>query len=186
MADPSTAGVNMFWLTLRMFWTEERVNRWWSAVFDDNYGTEKPENLITLSPNAHKMHTQGYFALEPIGLDPDRRKLTLCFWWLRQGKSDQKVSISDFPDLNSTYDPQGDCIGLLNMQTYRPLRSGDVIVLTTPDPDTHPLPDTRILELQWTMNRVAAMRGSAEPDDPFGDYDSEDESDSEGGDFPCY
>ena len=183
MTNPSTAEVNLFWRTLRIFWTEERVNQWCRAVFGNNDGTEKPKNLITLSPNAHKMHTRGYFALEPVELDSDRKKLTLCFWWLKQGQSAEEVSVRDVPDLTATYDPQGDRLGLLNMHTYRPLRSGDVIVLTTPDPDTHPLPDIRILEMQWVMNRITAMRGAAEPKDPF-DSDSEDDSNSEGGDFP--
>ena len=93
------------------------MDQWWSAVFDDHYGTVKPENLISLSPTAHKMHTQGHFALEPVGLDPDRKRLTLCFWWLKQGQSAEKVAVSDFPGLTAAYDRQGDRIGLLNMHT---------------------------------------------------------------------
>lgn len=85
------------------------------------------------------MHTQGYFALEPVGLGLDRKKLTLCFWWLKQGQLVEEVSVSGIPDLTGTYDPQGDCLGLLNMHTYHPLCSGDIIVLITPDPNTHPL-----------------------------------------------
>lgn len=39
--------------------------------------------------------------------------------------------------------------------------------------------------MQWVMNRVTAMWGAAEPNDPF-DNDSEDDSDSEGGAFPWW
>jgi hypothetical protein len=33
------------------------------------------------------------------------------------------------------------------------------------DPESHLLPDTRLFELQWTLNHLLALRGSAEPED---------------------
>lgn len=65
MRDPNTTGTIMFWRTLRMFWKEERVNKWWQAVYGDDAGTEKPQNMICLSPSAYEMYTQGLFALNP-------------------------------------------------------------------------------------------------------------------------
>jgi hypothetical protein len=37
--------------------------------------------------------------------------------------------------------------------------SGDFFTLTTKDPEEMPLPDYNLLDLQWVMQRVLAMRG---------------------------
>lgn len=52
-----------------------------------------------------------------------------------------------------------------NSLTEYPIKSGDIITLTTADPITHPHPDVRILELQWVMNCVAAMADAATDSD---------------------
>jgi hypothetical protein len=52
--------------------------------------------------------------------------------------------------------------------------SGDEISLTTDDPVSQPLPDLRLLEMQWFLHRVTAMSGAAEPQDDFHDKDSND------------
>ena len=83
MSEPGTLGVTDFWAFLRTFWTAERVDSWWEAVYGDVVTTERPENMILLSRDAHHYHTQGRFALEPFSKDPDGRSLSLRFWWLR-------------------------------------------------------------------------------------------------------
>ncbi|KAH1580263.1 hypothetical protein KXX69_003673 [Aspergillus fumigatus] len=109
MNDWHTYRWEVFLIGLRMFWCDEKVNEWCKAIYRDVSGTENLQNQILLSPNAHKLHTAGWFALEPIDED--------------------KVH------------------------------------------------DTRILELQWMMNRVLALRGAAEPED----LEDESDADSEEG-----
>jgi hypothetical protein len=48
--------------------------------------------------------------------------------------------------------------------------SGQEISLTTSDPNKLPLPDKRILEMQWYLQQVAALKGAAEVvDDDYSD-----------------
>lgn len=180
MKNPNTAGVVMFWRMLRMFWSEDRVNAWWQAIYGDEAGAEKPQNQICMSPSAHEMYTQGLFALEPLPLDKNSegRELSVRFWWLKLAESTGRVDLITQPQLPSDFDPSGYGLGLHNVRTGEPIRSGDVITLRTHNPETHPLPDIRILEMQWFLNRVTALRDAAEPRELPGD---ESESDSDDG-----
>jgi hypothetical protein len=66
---------------------------------------------------------------------------------------------------------------LWNAETHQILRSGDEIWLETDDPLLKPLPDWRILYMQWAFQRVAALSGVAEPSVDVIDSD-EDSDDS--------
>jgi hypothetical protein len=61
---------------------------------------------------------------------------------------------------------------LWNAETHQILRSGDEIWLD--DPLLKPLPDWRILDMQWVFQRVAALSGAAEPSVIDSDGDSDD------------
>lgn len=67
----NTTENSLFWKTLRHFWNEGRVSRWWDALYADDRGTEKVENMICFSPSAHKMHTKGFIAFEPCAKNPE-------------------------------------------------------------------------------------------------------------------
>jgi hypothetical protein len=60
-----------------------------------------------------------------------------------------------------------------------PIRSGYEISLKTDDPVSLPLPDIRLLEMQWFLHRVTAMSGAAEPQDNFHDDDDNSDDDAE-------
>jgi len=161
------------WNVLRQFWSEEHVNSWYNAVFPT--GTEVVQNLICLSPDAHSFHGRGFFALEPREISDNKERLKVKFFWLRRYKYSEgaKVDILSRPSLPGNLDPGPDEPGLLNVQTRREIRSGDEIWLETKDPENLPLPDWRLLEMQWFLNRVVAMSGAAEPRE---DFDEEDDS----------
>ena len=164
MSDPETLEVLDFWAFLRTFWKEDRVSSWWNAVYGDVVTTKRLANMILLSQDAHHYHTLGRFALEPLGEDPDGHSLCLRFWWLRPSDSEpDQVNLTTRPHLNC--DPQTFGMGMLHMNTYQPVHSGNVITIRTKDPISHPLPDMRLLEMQWVLNRLTALRGTAEPDD---------------------
>lgn len=41
------------------------------------------------------------------------------------------------------------------------VESGDIFKLTTENPESHPLPNWNLLEMQWFMQRLVAMSGAA-------------------------
>ena len=59
-----------------------------------------------------------------------------------------------------------------NAETQELIKCGDSIVITTHNPDTHPLPDIRILEMQWMLQQLTALSGAAEVHDK---YESDDD-----------
>jgi hypothetical protein len=58
----------------------------------------------------------------------------------------------------------------------RRICSGDIFTLTTNDPEKRPLPSMELLEMQWILQRLMGMCGSAEwpsldlADDDIDDY----------------
>src|SRR5437763_1421022 len=72
-----------FWDLLRLFWEREQIAKWRSTIFPDsqNSGVERCFNLISLVSHAHEMWNRGLFALKPLELSRDRKKLTVQFFW---------------------------------------------------------------------------------------------------------
>jgi hypothetical protein len=124
---------------------------------------------MCLCPNAHKYWEKAHFALKPIGLSDDMKRLDMQFFWLAKGNYTSKVHILQRPLLPVDLNQGPNVTMLYNVQTRKEVCSGDKISLETDDPVLHPLPNLRLLEMQWFLNRVAAMSGAAEPQDDFGD-----------------
>jgi hypothetical protein len=156
-----------FWNTLRLFWSEERVDAWYNAIFPK--GTEACYNLMCLAPHAHKYWEKAHFALKPIRLSDDKKRLDIQFFWLAKGNRTSLVSILQRPPLPVDLDRGPNITMLFNVLTEKKIYSGDEISLETDDAVAHPLPDLKLLEMQWFLNRVTAMSGAAEPQDDFGD-----------------
>lgn len=156
-----------FWATLRMFWAQERVDAWHNAIFP--LGTEVCQNLICLALHVHGYWERGYFALKPIRLSDDKKRLDVQFFWLQQHKFASQVNILQTPSLPKGLDQGPNFAKLWNHQTDKKICSGDEISLETDDPATRPLPDFKVLEMQWFLHRVTAMSGAAEPLDDFCD-----------------
>ncbi|KAF2190446.1 hypothetical protein K469DRAFT_746946 [Zopfia rhizophila CBS 207.26] len=161
-----------FWDTLRMFWSKERVDAWYNAIFPT--GTEVCQNLLCLCPNAHAYWESAYFALKPIRISDDKKRLDLQFFWLSTNSHVSGVNILQAPSI-SALDQGPNLTRLINNETCTLIRSGDEISLETDDPVLRPLPNFRLLEMQWFLHRVTAMSGAAEPQDDFHDEDSDDD-----------
>jgi hypothetical protein len=73
-----------FWDVLKMFWSTERVDAWYDAIFSNPNKTEVCQNLICLAPHAHAYWDRGYFALKPIKISDDKKRLDIQFFWLLQ------------------------------------------------------------------------------------------------------
>ncbi|KAL1884895.1 hypothetical protein Plec18167_001551 [Paecilomyces lecythidis] len=43
--------------------------------------------------------------------------------------------------------------------------SGDIITITTENPETHPLPSFKLIQMQWVLNRGIALSGAADVTD---------------------
>src|ERR1700712_4204262 len=128
--------------------------------------------MICLCPNAHKYWEKAYFALKPIRISDDKKRLDVQLFWLSEQSYSSSVDLLRTPKIEE-YANQGPKLAkLYNHETDTPIRSGDEISLKTDDPVLRPLPDFRLLEMQWFLHRIAAMSGAAEvPDDYFEDSD---------------
>ena len=127
-------------------------------------GVESCFNLISLCPNAHNYWTRGLFALKPLELSSDRRKLDLQFFWQPQAKFkvDERVNLLTEPSSSRGLNFVDKCGLSYDLNRPVPIRSGDTFTLTTDDPESRPLPSIDLLDMQWVLQRVVAMSGAAE------------------------
>ena len=166
-----------FWETLKLFWTEKHIQEWRNAIFSDkdnpNKGTETCHNFICLSPDAHTFWTKACFALKPIHLSDDKKQLDLELHWLPKYDPSEKDILTSPQSSEFSRDRSGS--KLYHFPTDQMIGSGRTISLTTDDPVTRPLPHPALLEMQWILHRVAAMKAAAEVYD-----DSENGEDDDG------
>ncbi|OJJ42437.1 hypothetical protein ASPZODRAFT_170112 [Penicilliopsis zonata CBS 506.65] len=174
---------DIFWETLRMFWSKEKVRVWEKAVLGEK-GTEVCQNLICLAPTVHRLWRKAKFALKPEELSEDQKTLTVRFFWLSDSRYHRK-EIGLPPYIAPGLDRSTGNTVLMNSETMQIISSGDILEFKTDDPENHPLPSFDILELQWMLHRVTALSGAAEAtdEDDSSDkdsYDDEDEDDDDG------
>jgi len=178
----SSNAIPEFWRSLNVFWDQDRIDKWKNTIFSDpenpDIGVERCFNLISLSLAAHDMWNRGLFALKPLELSPDRKELTVQFFWQVQGKYeiDSQVDLLVEPTSSKGLDfVKGYYLHLMGDNgPTRPIRSGDVFTFTTKDPEKLPLPSVELLEMQWFLQRLVGMSGAAgwpilELDDDSGD-----------------
>jgi hypothetical protein len=177
MLNPSSARPPEFdfWDTLKRFWSDDRIQKWRNAIFPDqnspDKGVETCSNLMCLSRDAHGCWAKGYFALKPIQLSDDKKCLEVEFHWMPQYRYSSNVDILTPPKSSEGLDGRPD-IMLFHIPTKRPICSGDKISLKTDDPEMLPLPHFALLEMQWILQRVAAMSAAAEI---YDDFDNDDD-----------
>jgi hypothetical protein len=122
-----------------------------------------------LSPTAYDIWNKGLFALKPLKLSPDRKTLTVQFFWQVPGnyKFSSKIDL-----LTETPSSEGlDTITKVSTQywltriengSFPPIYSGETFTFTTKDPKNLPLPSLELLEMQWVLQRLVGMCGAAE------------------------
>jgi hypothetical protein len=135
-----------FWETLRMFWSEERVDIWYHAIFSTPTRTEVCQNLLCLCPNAHAYWERAYFVLKPIRISDDKKRLDVQFFWLSSSSHVLGVNILQVPSLLAS-DHGPNLTRLLNNETCTIIKYGDEISLKTDDPVLWPLLDFGLLEM---------------------------------------
>ena len=155
-----------FWRYLAVFWGKDQINTWKNTIFPDGVGVESCFNLISLSSMAHDMWTKGLFALKPLKLSRDRKKLIVQFFWQVPGnyELDSEVDLlTETPSLKGL-DIVGDGYFLSRIEMDRSrsyICSGDTFTFTTKDPKNLPLPSMELLEMQWVLQRLVGMSGAA-------------------------
>jgi hypothetical protein len=162
-----------FWNLLHLFWDEDRVEKWRRTIFPDSenpdIGAEGCFNLISLTPTAHDLWNKGLFALKPLELSRDQKKLTVQFFWQVRGNHDIKSQIDLLTEPTSSEDLEVVAnesnihwlTRLENDGSTPRIRSGDTFTFTTKDPENLPLPSLELLEMQWVLQRLVGMSGAA-------------------------
>jgi len=113
------------------------------------------------------MWNRGLFALKPLKLSRDRKKLTVQFFWQTPGnyKINDRIDLLTEPTSSKGLDVVGDGNFLYHYENGTPsqrIRSGETFTFTTKDPKTLPLPSLELLEMQWVLQRLVGMCGGAE------------------------
>ncbi|KAL5357082.1 hypothetical protein BJX96DRAFT_172203 [Aspergillus floccosus] len=164
-----------FWLLLGVFWSAETIAKWRKHIFGPD-GSEVTVNLLCLSQTVHGLWGKGRFALEPVELSEDKTSLTTRFWWLPlRTYSRKKLCLSVAPFLPSDLDAGPFNVKLWDCVTEERIRSGHLLTMTTADPESMPLPAFGLLQMQWSLNRVAAMSGAADVSEEDFEEDFEDD-----------
>ncbi|OJD11559.1 hypothetical protein AJ78_07694 [Emergomyces pasteurianus Ep9510] len=147
-----------FFELLRILWPQ-RFAKWQSIV---NSGTEFIENMLTLTPTLHRCHSIGLFGLQPVEASMDGKSMKLKFFWLAQRDTFSNVmtDVTAIPFFSDNV--QLEDIQVCNARDEHLIKSGEIIELTTTDPANKPLPDWDLLELQWVMQRLTALREAAD------------------------
>jgi hypothetical protein len=180
-----------FWRLLGVFWTTDRVAEWKNKIFPNpnhpDTGIEACFNLISLCPDAHWYWNKGRFALKPLEISDDKKKLTVQFFWQPQYSHENKDPVDLLEEPLSSRDlrftEKGEIRYSLAREeedgSLRRIKSGDIFTLTTDDPVVRPLPSWELLDMQWVLQRLTAMSGGAGmPEFDVYDDDSDKHSDS--------
>jgi hypothetical protein len=163
-----------FWDLLSLFWNEDRFSKWRHTIFPDSenpdVGTEGCFNLISLTPTAHDMWNRGLFALKPLKLSRNQKKLTVQFFWQVPGNHDvgDRIDLLTEPTSSKGLEIVANesnkhwLTRLENDGSTPRIRSGETFTFTTKDPKNLPLPSLELLEMQWVLHRLVGMCGAAE------------------------
>lgn len=163
---------HIFWNLLKIFWPPEKTAAWEAELFPAGLcelGAERVCNLITLSPHAHFLWARGAFALKPISHDTTSLKLQF-FWQKKQQEAPRAMNLTTTPFSTEGLTQNADVLDHA-ARLYKeggegeaalPLRSGDSFTLRIDDPERKPLPSFQLLELQWFLQRVMGMAGTAD------------------------
>jgi hypothetical protein len=180
--------VARFWDLLRLFWDETRINKWRRAIFseEDETISDGCHNMLTLSKQAHALWGEARFALRPLEQSDDQKRLKVEFHWQKKAlDADAEIDLLSGPESTRDYHGERECTLTVEDSAdgsgdgphrgYRRIRSGDTFTFRTTDPKRLPLPSWPLLEMQWYLQRIAAMSGAAGPPE-YEEYSEEDDN----------
>ncbi|KIX07810.1 uncharacterized protein Z518_02464 [Rhinocladiella mackenziei CBS 650.93] len=159
-----------FWKLLHLFWDKDRIKKWKETIFQDsqnpNTGIDRCFNLISLDASVHVKWTKGLFALKPLRLSSDRKELTVQFFWQVPSNYDMasRIDLLTEPTSSEGLEVVANGHWLTRFEddgSLRAIRSGELVTLTTKDPENLPLPSVELFEMQWVLQRLVGMSGAA-------------------------
>lgn len=159
------------------FVDESRRQKVVEILYDDNK-IDQPDNMITLSLNAHKLWSQSVIAFEPYARSKDH--VVLKVRWLKKRDSDSpKYSPWAPMDLetnpNAVLCDHPENIKLFDNVSCRPILDGHEVVIKSTDQAK--CPNWDLLQLQWDMCRMASLCGAAEAlEEKVGGDDDDDDA----------
>ncbi|RAQ40926.1 hypothetical protein AFGD_007165 [Aspergillus flavus] len=127
-----------FWNILKIFWDLETVDRWKKDIIGPN-GTEVPQNLLYLSTVVHDLWGSARLAFEPVEMSEEKTSLTMRFWWLPSRAYSKEMDMCVAPSLPSDLKASPYNAKLWNCDTDQPIYSGQLVTMTTRDPEAMPL-----------------------------------------------
>jgi len=148
--------------------------------------------MLTMQNNLHANWHSGAFALKPLPLnmneteEREARALRIQFFWQPFYDKDKdrspEVDLLEQPRLaetsqHNTFTEDWRTQVQGRVVAKREIVNGMVFIVSTHDPLRLPLPSRDLLEMQWNLNRVVALRGAAEN---VNDDQHPDEGDTEG------
>lgn len=133
-----------FWNILEIFWDLETVDRWKKDIIGPN-GTEVPQNLLCLSTVVHDLWGSARLAFEPVKMSEEKTSLTMRFWWLPRRAYSKEMDMCVAPSLPSDLKASPYNAKLWNCDTDQPIYSGQLVTMTTRDPEAMPLPSFDLL-----------------------------------------
>lgn len=117
---------------------------------------------------------------EEIGPIEPRKKnslLGLASITVMKASSREDRIHSNKPFLEESLDGSAEDAFLFDFKANRRISPGHKIRMETDDPVNRPLPSVTLLQLQWTLQRLAALSGAAEAIDVLLDSDDEENDD---------
>jgi hypothetical protein len=170
------------WSVLEIFWCKENTAACHEIIFgspdascDNRTFINNLRNLIELANQAHAYWNDGVFTLKHIqgGSYAGTTEMVLEFEWLaKHPELDTDLVRADKPVEQLPLQRAEGTEGLMDWDTRQELRSGNQIILTTTDAENLPLPDERLIKLQWYLTRVLRMSGAGEDREVEYDDDS--------------
>ncbi|KAH8434159.1 uncharacterized protein LDX57_011797 [Aspergillus melleus] len=163
-----------FWELLPVLFDRETVCKWKEAAFPDpaNPTTCIPQHLISLSPNLYHIWSKGLCAFKPISVSADQKELEIEFHWL------PREAHGPLDDVNLDQTPlssaglEGVDGAYLHAFKGPLIKTGDRFLLTTENPETHPLPSFPLLEMSFKLSWIVSLSAVKEPSWGQEDVDS--------------
>ncbi|KAK1146990.1 hypothetical protein N8T08_002318 [Aspergillus melleus] len=155
-----------FWELLQVFFDRETVCKWEKAAFPDpaNPTTCIPQHLITLSPSLYHIWSKGLCAFKPISVSADQKELEIEFHWLpREAHGPlENVNLEQTP--LSSAGLEGVDGAYLHAFKGPLIKTGDRFLLTTENPEAHPLPSFALLEMSFKLSWIVSLSAVKGPD----------------------
>ncbi|KAL5363213.1 hypothetical protein BJX96DRAFT_167297 [Aspergillus floccosus] len=150
------------------FWTPDRVQSWYKEIFRNDNSDRQIDSIVNqmcLCPNIHSMWIDGNCAFRPLEYNEGKTELSLEWHWQPTVQNADSVIAINTPSPSSRNLDQhvgtsgGPSMAFLSARAF--VRTGDIVVLKTRDPDRLPLPSKALLDMAFVLARVVNLSGAA-------------------------